>query len=1349
MMASTRAISEHEAAYRPALEALAGMDQDMAGQHNAVGFSAADTRFGHDLVNQAWPWTPRQCAAVHKLLKRYASTQLPSLGFDFAALPAPPDAAPRPLTPGTPVARPVVRKPAEAPTIRLDPEAVGTVACVRWPYADPQADERYTLVRRIPGAQWHPGERHWIVPVNETSVPGLAALIETFAGGDGAFRVDAALAETVQTVGHRLHETLEASRAADADIHIMGMLDSTLLRPFQRAGIAYLLRHRKVVLADDMGTGKSVQSIATVTTAGCQRILVVCPASLKLNWKREILQWTGEAEHEITIFEGSKPTAPILPRRWSIVNYDVLDGWKDALVQEPWDAVICDECFPYETLIATDQGDIPIGEIVEQALPVRVLSYNTSTNALEYKPIARWLRKVTTKRMVRVTHEYGSFDCTEDHKIWTDSGWQKAGTLRAGENLRVVRNRVSDARHLGGEEEPVLQQGMFGQAQGERSRVLPQAGGGHAGSPALEDGEDRSGGVRADEAKQPDARSGSASEDASFAEGADVPGTGRQRQDDATAGADCCGAGITDGTRHSNASGSGPIRESPAVVQGGHRGPGSDAGNRNRRQDAPDQAMAIPGSEEDGSAECARVVRIEVLEPRGGQRSGSGDSEDQVVYDLEVEDNHTYFANGVAVSNCHMLKSGTKVKRGKAATAILKAAKPKHILMLTGTPVLNRPIELYPLLEMLGRAQEFGGKKAYMERYCDLTYGRFGMDASGASNLDELNLRLRSGGMMIRRRKQDILKELPPRIWSPMPVAMTPAQMRVYDAAEAALQAAIEVGEPGAVLVRISELRQLAARMKLDQAGPWIESMLESGEKLVVMAWHREITDEVARRYNAPKIVGGQNRADIEEGKRRFQQDDDCRIISCNIAAGGVGHTLTAASNVLFLEQAWNGALMDQALDRCLLEGTRVATPDGWRAVEDIRVGDEVIGRYGTPRRVLDTWSKGATHDRVMAEITISGRGTITTTADHRFLTRDERWLEAQELRPGDDLMMADTAPGEDQDMECIPFPDEYRRADRFVNGAGSVQRSIIEHAPDRIDLTDEALFAFGYFIGDGYTHWNGEYPSAVVFAGNTTTKQVSLDRVSRWVASVGRTMQEEYVRGQSAERRFSSAEWAMWFRGEFGHRAENKRIPRWMFDLSPRQKGVVLEGMAASDGYDRDGHGYIEYVTASEVLAGQMVPFVAASGYRPSSRRQTTGHAVIGWMSGEERNGRPGRVQSVTLRHPRKARGLRERVYDITVEHDAAFMAEGVVVHNCHRIGQEADSVTGWVMTLEHPQGCETIDEYMQDMVSGKRRVTTETADGQGEARQHHALDRMLGALRQAETDELDGDEDRAADAA
>ena len=112
------------------------------------------------------------------------------------------------------------------------------------------------------------------------------------------------------------------------------------LYPHQADGVAFLLSKKRAILADDMGLGKTRQAIVAMEAGRPEGIvLVVCPASLKLNWRREILMVDGDARIEVLGVDKDPTDAP----RWIIVNYDLLGKYAERLHAIDWAGIILDE----------------------------------------------------------------------------------------------------------------------------------------------------------------------------------------------------------------------------------------------------------------------------------------------------------------------------------------------------------------------------------------------------------------------------------------------------------------------------------------------------------------------------------------------------------------------------------------------------------------------------------------------------------------------------------------------------------------------------------------------------------------------------------------------------------------------------------------------------------------------------------------------------------------------------------------------------------------------------------------------------------------------------------------------
>lgn len=524
-------------------------------------------------------------------------------------------------------------------------------------------------IKLVPGRRWDKPRKVWQVPYE--SGPELARILRQRTGHAPAIIMD-----VYNRWRASLNVTLEKSQATDANIKVEGLAGT--LKPFQKAGVAYALDHERVIIGDEMGLGKTIQAIATVHKAQSLPAIIVCPASMKLTWEREIRKWVPSAK--VTQVSGTQATAGHIPHaQWLVINYDIL------------------------------------------------------------------------------TH------------------------------------------------------------------------------------------------------------------------------------------------------------------------------------------------------------RLEELQHRGPKA---------IVFD-----------------EMHYLKND-KTQRGDAALDLAKGV--RYVLGLTGTAVVNRPSELIHPLRILDRLHQFGGFWGFAKRYCGAYKGRFGLDLSGAYNLEELNTKLRAT-CYIRREKSQVLKELPAKTRSIVPLDIT--NRAEYERAEADIlkyveelawlddslleevanlddellkdnairclvQEKVRRAEKAEHLVKFSHLRALAVRGKLKAAIKWIEDVVEEGQKIVVFAVHQHTVRAIADHFKAPYINGGVSIAKRQAAVDRFQTDPTCRVIVLNIQAGGVGLTLTAASQVAFVEMGWTPGEHQQAEDRC----HRIGQQDNvtaWYLVAPETVDEDLANILDTKMHVTDMVNKG------------------------------------------------------------------------------------------------------------------------------------------------------------------------------------------------------------------------------------------------------------------------------------------------------------------------------------------------------------------------------------------------------
>ena len=266
----------------------------------------------------------------------------------------------------------------------------------------------------------------------------------------------------------------------------------------------------------------------------------------------------------------------------------------------------------------------------------------------------------------------------------------------------------------------------------------------------------------------------------------------------------------------------------------------------------------------------------------------------------------------------------------------------RHRLALTGTPILNRPAELWTLAHALA-PDTFRSWKGYMVRFADAFEDRYGWNTSGASNLEELQSLLRQT-IMVRRLKGEVLTELPAKRRAVIELPANPGQAQLvraeldaYAAHQSALKAlrqAVEEAEasedPDAYSQAVEALRKGAsvaftemATVRHETALAKVPAMIdvvtdavEQG-KVIFFAWHRDVIAQMAEAFPDAVVVTGDTSLSARQAAvDRFQSDPDCRLFLGNIKAAGVGLTLTAASHVIFGELDWTPANVTQAEDR-------------------------------------------------------------------------------------------------------------------------------------------------------------------------------------------------------------------------------------------------------------------------------------------------------------------------------------------------------------------------------------------------------------------------------------------------
>ena len=306
----------------------------------------------------------------------------------------------------------------------------------------------------------------------------------------------------------------------------------------------------------------------------------------------------------------------------------------------------------------------------------------------------------------------------------------------------------------------------------------------------------------------------------------------------------------------------------------------------------------------------------------------------------------------IGMDEAHYIKS-KDAQRSKACRVLAHAAgKPKRpfLIELTGTPIVNRPAELWHLLHCID-PNTWSSFSKYAARYCNAHIGYGGRwDVSGAKNLPELQQILRSG-YMIRRLKADVLKDLPPKRRQIIELGRSKYEKvlaneqkvrSIYDKAvreaeviDAKLSEAIRTGDAKNVAEYrrrldgmnkgeiggfgdVARVRHETALAKVPECCKFIEQILEEKDKVVVFAHHRDVIEAISSHFKHESVIlyGGMNTAEKDNAVQKFIHNKKCRVFVISILAGGVGLTLTVADTAVFCELDYSPSNNTQAEDR-------------------------------------------------------------------------------------------------------------------------------------------------------------------------------------------------------------------------------------------------------------------------------------------------------------------------------------------------------------------------------------------------------------------------------------------------
>ena len=729
---------------------------------------------------------------------------------------------------------------------------------------------------------------------------------------------------------------------------------------FQKEAVDFMDKIKgRALLALPMGGGKTPTAIGYAIYKKYKRVLIMCPASVKENWKREIKKFAGI---DASIITDEDPTD------WEIINYDQLKKFSTYFEKKEYDLIIVDECFPYETKVLTDKGFLEIGEIVESKLNLFVLSCNLLNNELEWKKIIKHY-KHPSKQLIKIRHEKGEIVCTANHKIYTNGGYKEALLLRNGDDLRILQKEIfnSEKREKYGK---VLQPQLFSKSK-QSNASCPENIKNEKSSSHKEKMRKMWEDLRISKICKKaflweilfgkmenvttiDKEKGlykrkcgkiKNKNDRNVCKKSRVEEKGIYYDEKEKCRPSFQGEGVkklfkmeeeksnifeswwkwkinktsnnvsnlneaTNRIFNQYLESQRTLCQPPYLLQSRLSNPRKENCDRSGWKQSQNKKVEIPRQEENCNFESSRVVSVEILERGNFGESSGGSVKNKSIYDIEVEGNHNYFADNILVSNSQKIKN-KKAIRTKQAFKVLE--KTKDALFLTGTPIMNRPAEIYTTFNYITPTNHW----QFCQRYCDATKTRWGWDFSGSSNLDELKEKM---WWMYRKTKEEILPELPEKTVNVLEVKMKSRKEyneAVTDFRQWLVDKKLSLGALYAeALTKASYLKQIIVENK--NIEEIIDDFLENGKKLIVFSQYRGVINNLHKHYEKISVeftgeTPVNERQDIIDS---FQNNKKIRIFFSTIQAGGVGITLTESDTVLFTDLLWTPADHHQAEDR-------------------------------------------------------------------------------------------------------------------------------------------------------------------------------------------------------------------------------------------------------------------------------------------------------------------------------------------------------------------------------------------------------------------------------------------------
>jgi SNF2 family DNA or RNA helicase len=299
-----------------------------------------------------------------------------------------------------------------------------------------------------------------------------------------------------------------------------------------------------------------------------------------------------------------------------------------------------------------------------------------------------------------------------------------------------------------------------------------------------------------------------------------------------------------------------------------------------------------------------------------------------------------------------------------------------NVLPMSGTPMLNRPNELFSILRALGSPMG-KSKSKFEERYCDgkfITVDRTGRQVwsnTGSSNSGELASNV--APFFRKVFKADVLN-LPPKVRTSIPVEISKADRKMFDRLFTDLEnasATDDNDEPtGEILRLIGILKHETARVKVASTIEQAETIVQAGEKVIIFTCYTDTLEQIAAHFGSKAVVvdGSVTGPKRMTAVDAFQNNPEIRVFVGNVKAAGVAITLTAASYVIFNDRDWTPAMIFQAEDRAYRIG-QTEMVNIYHMTAEGTFDEELVSALSGKSTLISGWEQAAIDGSEQAQV--------------------------------------------------------------------------------------------------------------------------------------------------------------------------------------------------------------------------------------------------------------------------------------------------------------------------------------------------------------------------------------------